>query len=81
MEARVQASVKAFLMLYSLILSASAAAVLSKGDFSYGDGMKRTNNDLSLKLSVRNITDCRYETVSGYPMPGRSVMGGIEYRF
>ena len=36
---------------------------------------------LLLKLAARNILDCRYETVSGYPMPGRSFIGGIEYRF
>lgn len=36
---------------------------------------------LVLKFSARNILDCRYETVSGYPMPGRSFNGGIEYRF
>jgi len=36
---------------------------------------------VALKLSLKNIFDCRYETVSGYPMPGRSIMGGIEYSF
>lgn len=36
---------------------------------------------LAVKVSVRNILDCRYETVSGYPMPGRSIIGGVEYRF
>ena len=34
-----------------------------------------------LKASVRNLLDCRYETVSGYPMPGRSFMAGVEYKF
>jgi outer membrane cobalamin receptor len=34
-----------------------------------------------LKLTVKNIFDCRYETVSGYPMPGRNFMCGIDYRF
>ena len=34
-----------------------------------------------LKLQMRNVTDFRYELVSGYPMPGRSIMGSIEYRF
>lgn len=38
-------------------------------------------SSLALKFSARNILDCRYETVSGYPMPGRSLTGGIEYRF
>lgn len=36
---------------------------------------------LSLKFSVRNLTDCRYEVSSGYPMPGRSLIGGVEYLF
>ena len=36
---------------------------------------------LSLKLSVRNMFDNRYEVSSGYPMPGRSILGGLEYTF
>lgn len=36
---------------------------------------------LSLKLSVRNLFDHRYEVSSGYPMPGRSIIGGLEYKF
>ena len=35
----------------------------------------------SVKLSVRNIFDNRYEVSSGYPMPGRSIIGGLEYKF
>ena len=34
-----------------------------------------------LKITTRNLLDCRYETVSGYPMPGRSFMAGVEYKF
>lgn len=41
----------------------------------------RKAGNLSLRLSARNILDCRYETVSGYPMPGRNFMCGIDYRF
>jgi outer membrane receptor protein involved in Fe transport len=41
----------------------------------------RKYGNLSLRLSARNILDCRYETVSGYPMPGRNFMCGIDYRF
>lgn len=37
--------------------------------------------DIAVKLSVRNLFDHRYETVSGYPMPGRSFMAGLEYKF
>lgn len=36
---------------------------------------------LSLKFSARNLTDCRYETVSGYPMPGTNFIGGVEFNF
>ena len=36
---------------------------------------------LGLKISCRNVADCRYETVSGYPMPGRSIVGGVEFSF
>lgn len=37
--------------------------------------------NLKLEISGYNLADCRYETVSGYPMPGRSIMCGVEYRF
>lgn len=37
--------------------------------------------ELAIKLSIKNITDHRYETVSGYPMPGRSIITGIEFKF
>lgn len=36
---------------------------------------------LVLNIAVRNAFDCRYETVSGYPMPGRSFIGGIGLKF
>ena len=39
------------------------------------------SGSLKLKLAAGNIMDCRYETVSGYPMPGRNFIGGVEYRF
>ena len=41
----------------------------------------RKSGTLLLKASARNLLDCRYETVSGYPMPGRSFMAGVEYKF
>ena len=50
-------------------------AALSK-NFSLGK-----SHVLGLKIMIKNILDCRYETVSGYPMPGRSFMGGVEYKF
>ena len=36
---------------------------------------------LAVKVSGRNIFDCRYELSGGYPMPGRSIMAGLEFRF
>lgn len=36
---------------------------------------------LRLYFSVRNLLDNRYEVVSGYPMQGRSIIGGIEFNF
>ncbi len=36
---------------------------------------------LSVNFSMRNLFDCRYELVSGYPMPGRSFLGGIGFSF
>ncbi len=37
--------------------------------------------ELALSLGAKNLTDCRYEAVRGYPMPGRSIVGGVEFRF
>lgn len=42
--------------------------------------MKKAGN-INLFLSLKNILDCRYEIVAGYPMPGFSITGGIEYNF
>ena len=36
---------------------------------------------LNITLSAKNLLNCRYELVSGYPMPGRSFIGGIEFAF
>ena len=36
---------------------------------------------LSLNVTVKDLLDCRYELVSGYPMPGRSVLGGFTFKF
>lgn len=44
--------------------------------FSLGKG-----GMLALKVTARNLFDDRYEVVSGYPMPGRSFMAGVEYKF
>ena len=44
--------------------------------FSLGKG-----GALSVWVSAKNLADCRYELVTGYPMPGRSFLGGVEYKF
>lgn len=41
----------------------------------------RSRRELVLNVAARNVADCRYETVSGYPMPGRNFAAGVEYRF
>lgn len=45
-------------------------------DFSLGKGMS-----LGARLSVRNMLNCRYDVIRDYPMPGRSLSGGIEFKF
>jgi hypothetical protein len=32
---------------------------------------------ISINLSAKNLLNCEYELVSGYPMPGRSLLGGM----
>ena len=36
---------------------------------------------LDANISVKNIFNNRYELVGGYPMPSRSLIGGIDLRF
>ena len=36
---------------------------------------------LTLFVTGKDLLDCRYELVRDYPMPGRSVLGGIEFKF
>ena len=45
-------------------------------DFRFGEGLV-----LGLKFIARNLTDCRYDIVRDYPMPGRSFLGGVEFKF
>lgn len=44
--------------------------------FSFG---KRCG--LEMVLSARDLTDCRYEAVRYYPVPGRSFIAGVEFKF
>ena len=39
------------------------------------------SSELGFFVSVKDLLDCRYELVRDYPMPGRSVLGGIEFKF
>ena len=36
---------------------------------------------LGLSVAVRDLTDHRYELVRDYPMPGRSLHAGVEFKF
>ena len=36
---------------------------------------------LGINVAAKNLLDCRYELVSGYPMPGRSFIAGLELKF
>ena len=36
---------------------------------------------LTLFVTAKDLLDCRYDLVRDYPMPGRSVLGGIEFKF
>lgn len=40
-----------------------------------------TTVPVTLSVKVDNITDRRYEIVYGCPMPGTTIMGGIEFKF
>nr|MBD5377710.1 TonB-dependent receptor [Bacteroides sp.] len=36
---------------------------------------------VTLSMKVENLTDKRYEIIYGCPMPGTTLMGGVEFRF
>ena len=40
-----------------------------------------TCGTLGIFVSVKDLLDCRYELVRDYPMPGRSILGGIDFKF
>lgn len=50
-------------------------------DMNFGKKLAIRGIHLELIAMALNITDCRYELASGYPMPGRSFTGGIEVKF
>lgn len=39
------------------------------------------SSTLAASISARNISDNRYYLSTGYPMPGRSLIGGIQFKF
>ena len=45
-------------------------------EFRFKDGLT-----LTPKLFCRNLADFRYETVTGYPMPGRSIFCALDFTF
>ena len=36
---------------------------------------------IGLSITVKDLTNCRYELVRDYPMPGRALYGGVEFKF
>lgn len=52
-------------------------ATFSKA-FRYG---KDRSRGINISIIARNLADTRYELSRGYPMPGRSIMGGITMEF
>lgn len=40
-----------------------------------------TYTSLTLFVTGKNLLDTRYELVRDYPMPGRSILGGVEFKF
>ena len=50
-------------------------------DLSLRKSFRIGANTLSAFISVRDLLDCRYEIVRDYPMPGRNVLGGVEFQF
>lgn len=50
-------------------------------DMVVGKELTLKGSSLAFNFICRNLADCRYDLVSGYPMQGRSFMGGIEFKF
>jgi vitamin B12 transporter len=64
------------------------APVVDKGGFTVvnlaaGKTLFRTGRAgaVSARLEVTNLLDHSYDHVKGYPMPGRRIFGGLEWRF
>ena len=51
-------------------------------DMSIGKAIKLPHcGPLTLKLTLRNLTDKYYEIIRDYPMPGLGFYGGVEFKF
>lgn len=51
-------------------------------DLTVGKGISLPKDfALEFKFIARNLTDCRYELAGGYPMPGRSFYGEMDFKF
>lgn len=62
--------------------SAGALADWNTLDLNLGRPFRIRNvGVITIQLAARNLLDSRYELVSGYPMPGRSFMAGLEFSF
>lgn len=50
-------------------------------DVSAGKSLSIGDMELTIRLKARNVCGFSYETVRYYPMPGRSLLAGLEFRF
>lgn len=50
-------------------------------DVSAGKSLSIGDTELTIRLKARNVCGFSYETVRYYPMPGRSLLAGLEFRF
>ena len=64
-------------------LSSTYSQAMDKGGFAVFSAKLtyRPTKALELLLACDNLTDKNYAFVDGYPMPGRSFRGGLQFRF
>jgi vitamin B12 transporter len=64
-------------------LSPTYSQAMDKGGFTVFSAKLsyRPTKCLELFLASDNLTDKQYAFVDGYPMPGRSIRGGLQFRF
>ncbi|MEN6620498.1 MAG: TonB-dependent receptor, partial [Smithella sp.] len=63
--------------------SATYGQVIDKGGFAVLSlkGTYRPSKNIELMVSAENLLNNEYEYVLGYPMPGRTIFGGVKWLF